>query len=130
MSERIDRELRIPASPDEVWAVVTTDGWLADQVMLELVPGGEARFVDGEAVRSGWVEEARPPTGSEGGRLAFWWAEDEEPASRVELVLDPEDEGCTRLRITETKPLDALDVIGIPLPGSGGASYGPAMVAA
>ncbi len=36
----------------------------------------------------------------------------------------------TRLRIVETRPLEVLDLVGIPLPGHGGARYGPALVAA
>jgi hypothetical protein len=34
------------------------------------------------------------------------------------------------LRVVETRPLHALDLVGIPLPGTGGAGYGPALVAA
>jgi hypothetical protein len=60
----------------------------------------------------------------------FWWSGDDELATRVELTLEPEGENATRLRVVESRPLDVLDVIGIPLPGSGGASHGPAMLAA
>src|ERR1700731_4774655 len=65
MTERIERELVLEASPSEVWHAVT-DGewlaeWLADEVSLELVPGGEAWFRFGETVRTGWVEEIAPP---------------------------------------------------------------------
>jgi len=137
MTEQIDRELVVPAAPEEVWAVVTADGWLAEEVSIELVPGGEARFTDRDRVRTGWVEEARPPFAGDGARLTFWWSDGDEPASRVELALEPEPDGATRLRIREARPLDVLDVVGIPLPGPGGAgygrggaSYGPAMVAA
>ena len=31
--------------------------WLADEVALELWPGGEASFRTGEVTRTGWVEE-------------------------------------------------------------------------
>ncbi|MBV9417461.1 MAG: hypothetical protein JO363_20920 [Solirubrobacterales bacterium] len=62
-------------------------------------------------------------------RLTFWWAVDDEPASRVELRIDAHG-GSTRLRVVETRPLDVLDLIGVPLPGAGGANYGPALVAA
>jgi hypothetical protein len=48
----------------------------------------------------------------------------------VELVLSPTDRGTTWLRIVETRPLEILDLVGIPLPGPGGAHYGPALVAA
>jgi len=132
MVDQIERELLLPASPEEVWNLVTAPGWLADDVVLELIPGGDAQFVSGEQVKDGWVEEAVAPGtgGGDAGRLAFWWAADGDPATRVELTLEPEGEASTRLRVIEARPLDALDVVGIPLPGSGGASYGPALLAA
>jgi uncharacterized protein YndB with AHSA1/START domain len=124
MTDRIERELWLPASPQEVWDAVTGDGWLADRVSLDLRPGGDAEFeTDGE-VRSGWVEDAAMPE-----RLSFWWAEDDEPASRVELRIQDQDNG-SRLRIVETRPLDRLDLVGVPLPGTGGVTFGPALVAA
>lgn len=130
MVDQIERELVLPASPEEVWEVVTASGWLADEVELDLTPGGDASFRTEDWERSGWVEEAVAPTGDEVGRLAFWWSEDGEAATRVELTLEPEPEhvAVTRVRVVEARPLEALDVAGIPLPGSGGASYGPAML--
>lgn len=125
MNERIERELWLPAPPEEVWEAVTGDGWLADRVSLELRVGGEARFESaGDRVRSGWVEEVSAPE-----RLSFWWSDDDEPASRVSLRIDAEGE-WSRLRIVETRPLEVLDLIGVPLRGAGGATYGPALVAA
>ena len=124
MTDRIERELWLPASPDDVWDAVTGDGWLADEVELELWPGGEASFRTADTVKTGWVEEATAPS-----RLAFWWAEDGEPATRVELTLH-EHEDEVRLRVVESRPLELLDLVGIPLPGSGGRTYGPALVAA
>ncbi len=124
MSEQIARELWLNATPEEVWAVITADGWLADEISLDLQPGGDASFRSDAAEKSGWVEEVRAPH-----RLCFWWTAGEEPATRVELTLQRAHEG-TRLRVVETRPLELLDVLGIPLPGAGGASYGPALVAA
>jgi uncharacterized protein YndB with AHSA1/START domain len=120
MTDQIERELVLPAPPEQVWEVIVGPGFLANDVDLDLSPGGEARF-DG---RTGWVEEA---LGAE--RLVFWWSADGEPASRVELTLEPEADGYTRLRVLEARPLEVLDVTGIPLPGSGGAQRGPAMLA-
>jgi uncharacterized protein YndB with AHSA1/START domain len=129
MTERIDRELVLPAPPDAVWQVITADGWLAESVELDLVPGGEARFITGDLERGGWVEEACPPEEqNEEARLVFWWSGDGEPASRVELRLDPQGEGATHLSVTESRPLEVLDVVGIPLPDSGGGSYGPSLL--
>ncbi len=132
MTDRIDRELVIRAPLEEVWKVITGDGWLAERVELDLAPGGEARFITRDSERAGWVEEARPPEeGSEAGALlVFWWSADGEPASRVELRLDPEGEGATRLSLTESRPLEVLDLVGIPLPESGGQSFGPSLVVA
>jgi uncharacterized protein YndB with AHSA1/START domain len=141
MTDRIQRELELNALPEAVWQAVTDPDWLADwladEVLLELWPGGEARFRIGAEIRTGWVEEVSPPRAGarddelgEAGRLAFWWAPDGEPASRVELQLIPLDGEATRLRVVETRPLEILDLIGVPLPGHGGSSYGPALVAA
>jgi uncharacterized protein YndB with AHSA1/START domain len=141
MTDRIQRELELNALPEAVWQAVTDPDWLADwladEVLLELWPGGEARFRIGAEIRTGWVEEVSPPRAGArddelgaAGRLAFWWATDGEPASRVELQLIPLDGEATRLRVVETRPLEILDLIGVPLPGHGGSSYGPALVAA
>lgn len=120
MTGRIERELELDASVEEVWDAVTSDGFIADEVVFDLRPGGEARFSE----KGGWVEEALAPV-----RLTFWWADGDEPASRVELTLDPLDGDRTRLRVIETRPLDRLDLVGIPLTRVGGASFGPALVA-
>jgi uncharacterized protein YndB with AHSA1/START domain len=134
MPERIERELLLETSPAAVWMAVTDSEWLAewlaDEVKLELQPGGEAWFRFGDETRTGWVEEITPPGSSGVGRLAFWWAVGSEPASRVELELTGDGDGPTRLRVTETRPLEVLDLVGLRLPGLGGGSYGPALVAA
>jgi uncharacterized protein YndB with AHSA1/START domain len=137
MTERIARELSLPASPIEVWRAVTDpdrlEEWLADEVILDLRPGGDAWFRVGEESKRGWVEEVSAPgleAGSGEGRLVFWWADGDEPASRVELAIAPLADGGTRVRVTEARPLDVLDLVGIPLPGASGSNFGPALVAA
>ncbi len=122
MTDRVQRDVVVPATPEQVWEVVTGDGWLADQVSLDLRPGGDASFLANGNERTGWVEEVR-----EHERLAFWWAADGEPAGRVELTLEPVSDGCTRVVVVETRPLEVLDLVGMPM--SGGSSYGPAMLA-
>lgn len=124
MTDRIERELWLEASPDEIWAAVTRDGWLADRVRLDLRPGGDAEFDSGERIKTGWIEDVSMPE-----RLTFWWACDGEPASRVELTIKQRADGSC-LRVVETRPLEVLDLVGVPLPGVGGATYGPALVAA
>ncbi len=93
MSERIERELVVEASAEEVWAAVTSAGWLADEVKFDLRPGGDAMFRSDTEVKTGWVEDVSEPE-----RLAFWWAVDGEPATRVELTLTEFGEQ-TRLRV-------------------------------
>ena len=51
--------------------------------------------------RTGFVEWADPPHG-----LAFWWSEEGEEATRVEIALEEVDEG-TRLTVVESRPLGA-----------------------
>jgi hypothetical protein len=132
MTDRIERELLLAARPDEVWDVVTGPGWLAEEVDLELYPGGDAQFRSSGSVKTGWVEEALAPdvTKERCGRLAFWWAAGKETATRVELTLEPAGERLTRLHVAETRPLELLDLIGTPLRGAGGQYFGPALVAA
>jgi hypothetical protein len=82
------------------------------------------------AVKTGWIEAVRRPDGQMNpGRLAFWWAENDEPATRVELTVEHFGDRGTRVRVTETRPLDVLDLVGMPLPGIGGQSFGPALLA-
>jgi uncharacterized protein YndB with AHSA1/START domain len=134
MNERVERQLELEADVKQAWQALTDPEWLArwlaDEVELEPWPGGAARFRNGESERSGWVEEVSPPGASPGrpARLTFWWTQDGEPASRVELTLTPAGEGLTSIRVVETRPLEILDLIGMPTRGAGGSSYGPALV--
>jgi uncharacterized protein YndB with AHSA1/START domain len=125
VTDRIERELVLDATPEQVWEAVTGRDWLAEEVQIDLRPGGDASFRAAAWSKQGWVEEARAPA-----RLAFWWSAEGEPATRVELTLEPEGEAATRLRVVEARPLELFDLLGVPLPGSGGASFGPALVAA
>jgi uncharacterized protein YndB with AHSA1/START domain len=132
MTDQIERELLLPAPPEDVWKVVTGPDWLAEDVRLELVPGGEATFSSDQGSKTGWIEEAVAPCSADGvaGRLAFWWASDGEPATRVELTLEPEGEELTRLRLVEARVQDVLDVLGIPLADGPPSTHGPAMLVA
>jgi uncharacterized protein YndB with AHSA1/START domain len=135
MSDRVERRVWLQASPDDVWDVITGADWLADEVRLDLRPGGDAEFRFGDSFKEGWIEEATQPSSEDGtGRLAFWWGFDGEAATRVEVTLEPatgwDGPDGTRLRIVETRPLDALDLVAIPLPGAGGTTYGPVLLAA
>jgi uncharacterized protein YndB with AHSA1/START domain len=99
MHKAVERELVVPETPEEVWHSLAEPAWLGKDASIELEPAGEVRA--GE--RSGFVEEADEPH-----RLVFWWsAPDDEESSRVELDLD-EVEGGTRVRVTESRPLEIL----------------------
>jgi uncharacterized protein YndB with AHSA1/START domain len=133
MPDLITRELDLPVAPGAVWQAITQpewlESWLAETVSIDLHPGGDARFVvDGEA-REGWVEDVRPPGDARSGVLTFWWQADGEPASRVSLQITPT-AGGTRLRVMEARPLEVLDLVGIPMRDSGHGSRGPSLVAA
>ncbi|MDQ6604973.1 MAG: hypothetical protein M3Z06_00325 [Actinomycetota bacterium] len=130
MTNRIERELLLEVPVPEVWEAVTAGEWLADEVILDLRPGGDATFRWSEQTKTGWIEEVCRPNGDgAAGRLAFWWAQDGEPATRVELTVAPDGDRAARIRVVETCPLDVLDLVGIPLPGIGGPSFGPALMA-
>ncbi len=132
MIDQVERELELDASVQEVWDAITSDGWLADEVELDLRPGGDASFRSTEGEKFGWVEHVSPPQEDAGGdaSLAFWWAADGEPATRVEVTISDTEDDATRLRVVESRPLERLDLVGVPLPGSDQGSFGPAMIAA
>ena len=93
MSERIERELWLPATPDAVW-----DGDHERRLAggpasaSSCVPAATPSSIPTARVRSGWVEDVSRARAAE-----FWWAVDDEPASRVELRIEERDAG-TRLR--------------------------------
>ncbi|HTU96985.1 MAG TPA: SRPBCC domain-containing protein [Solirubrobacteraceae bacterium] len=139
MTELIERELEVPCQPEHLWRALTDprwlESWLADAVDLELRPGGDAHFVVDGQTRDGWVEEVRPPVPGDGpgetGCLTFWWQAQDASPSRVCIELIPA-EGGTRIRVVEARPLDVLDLVGLPLPGQGHVGqhrFGPALVA-
>ncbi len=103
----IRKEIVLEATRDEVWAALTDpfelESWFANDVELELRPGGEAtfRWSNGES-RHATVTEVEP-----GERLAFEWDDEGE----VEFILDEDADG-TRLTVVETSPAwtTALDL--------------------
>lgn len=139
MRELIERELELPHQPQELWQALTQqewlESWLAEVVDLDLRPGGDARFVVGGESREGWVEEVLPPESGDRdratGRLTFWWQAQDGSPSRVCIELTGTD-GGTLIRVVEARPLDVLDLVGLPLPGYGHLGeqrFGPALVA-
>jgi uncharacterized protein YndB with AHSA1/START domain len=133
MIDSIARDVELETSPEAVWDAISDPErlreWLADEVALTPVPGGDASFVVDGQERTGWVEEVSPPDEAGAARLTFWWQAAGEPASRVTIELEAID-GGTCLRVQETRPLEVLDLVGMPMPGSGGQGGGPMLVAA
>ena len=103
----IRKEIVLPADREEVWAALTDprrlEDWFANDVELDLRPGGEARFSwgNGES-RTAIVTEVEPEE-----RLAFEW----DGEGEVEFMLDDDIDG-TRLTVVETSPAwtTALDL--------------------
>ena len=94
----IRKEIVLPATRDDVWDALTDaerlEDWFANDVELDLRPGGGAsfRWSNGEE-RHATVTEVEPER-----RLAFDW-EDE---GTVEFTLDDAD--GTRLVVVESSP--------------------------
>ena len=96
---QIEREIVVPAAPDEVWEALTDpeqlEEWFANDVELDAQPGGEGvfRWDDGEE-RHATVVEAEP-----GEKLVLDWDDE----GTVELTLEEVEEG-TRLVVRESTP--------------------------
>jgi uncharacterized protein YndB with AHSA1/START domain len=96
---KVEREVEFPAPPEEVWAALTEaerlEEWFANDVELDLRPGGEGvfRWTNGEERRA-IVEDVQPEE-----RFAIRW-EDE---GQVVFTLEPTEWG-TLVRIVESSP--------------------------
>jgi uncharacterized protein YndB with AHSA1/START domain len=99
----LNREITLPAAPEEVWDSLAEPAWLGEGAAIELHPAGEVRA--GE--RTGFVEQADEPR-----RLVFWWSRPAEDATRVEIELEDAD-GETVVRVAESRPLAMLDLRGV-----------------
>jgi uncharacterized protein YndB with AHSA1/START domain len=109
--ELVERRVRLPAPPEEVWAEVADPGrlsaWFGARVELDLRPGGRASFRWPDGTERGGVIEGVEP----GRLLAFRWAPFERladgtpvrrPSGRVEVALEPAPGGHTDLVVRET----------------------------
>ncbi len=93
MSEPVRREIEIEATPEEVWEALATEKareeWLGD-----------------EAERTVHVEREDPPH-----RIVWWWWREDEPATRVEVLVVAVPAGA-RVLVVESEtpafPLPAL----------------------
>ena len=94
----VTREIVLPLELDDAWEQVTElDEWLVSEADLCLEPGEEGTLLlPGGEERRAVVEGVEP-----GERLAFWWWSSEEPATHVELTLEPA-VGGTRVVVVES----------------------------
>jgi len=96
----VERETLVEASPDEVWEALTDEDrleeWLAPDVELDPVEGGEIAVRDGDDERQGIVE-----TMEEGERFAFTWSRPGEGESFVEFTIEGLP-GGSRVTVVET----------------------------
>ncbi len=107
--DTIEREITLPAAPDEVWPVLTHSDelsvWFGADVELDVRPGGRGvfRWADGTQ-RHVVVEEVEPTR-----KLAFRWMPFQRtptggivtvPSTRVEITLVAVSDG-TRVRVVE-----------------------------
>jgi uncharacterized protein YndB with AHSA1/START domain len=96
----VERETMVEASPEEVWEALTDEDrleeWMAPEVELDPVEGGEIAVRDGDDRRSGTVE-----TVEEEERFAFTWTRPGEGESFVEFTIEALP-GGTRVKVVET----------------------------
>jgi uncharacterized protein YndB with AHSA1/START domain len=96
----VERETLIEASPEEVWEALTDEDrleeWMAPEVELDPVEGGEIAVTDGDQRRTGTVE-----TVEEQERFAFTWTRPGEGESFVEFTIEALP-GGTRVTVVET----------------------------
>jgi uncharacterized protein YndB with AHSA1/START domain len=96
----VERETLVEASPEEVWEALTEEDrleeWLAPEVELDPVEGGEIAVRDGDGERAGTVE-----TIEEQERFAFTWSRPGEGESFVEFTIEALP-GGTRVTVVET----------------------------
>src|SRR5919197_2523674 len=96
----VERDTMVEASPEEVWEALTDEDrleeWLAPEVELDPVEGGEIAVRDGDDERNGTVE-----TLEENERFAFTWSRPGEGESFVEFTIEALP-GGSRVTVVET----------------------------
>jgi uncharacterized protein YndB with AHSA1/START domain len=96
----VERETLVEASPEEVWEALTDEDrlqeWMAPEVELDPVEGGEIAVRDGDERRSGTVETVDEPE-----RFAFTWSRPGVGESFVEFTIEALP-GGSRVTVVET----------------------------
>jgi uncharacterized protein YndB with AHSA1/START domain len=98
------RSVVLAADREAVWRAISSDdglaGWLAESAAVDVRPGGEGtvRFAGGHERR------VRVDAVEVGDSIAFRWSPDAMPEAetRVELRLDDEQDGTTRITVVES----------------------------
>jgi uncharacterized protein YndB with AHSA1/START domain len=102
----VERETMVEASPEEVWEALTDEDrleeWMAPDVELDPVEGGEIAIRDGDDQRNGTVE-----TVEENERFAFTWSRPGEGESFVEFTIEALP-GGSRVTVIETPTHSAV----------------------
>ena len=100
-SMTVRRELVLPVSPERAWAALTDPAclaeWFANEVELDLRPGGKGDFRWSDGAERHAVVEAVEPTRC----FRFQWSEPDGDETTVAFSLD-EVPGGTRLTVTES----------------------------
>ncbi len=96
----VERDTLVEATPEEVWEALTDEDrleeWMAPDVELDPVEGGEIAVRDGDDERAGTVE-----TVEENERFAFTWSRPDEGESFVEFTIEALP-GGSRVTVVET----------------------------
>lgn len=96
----VERDTLVEATPEEVWEALTDEDrleeWMAPDVELDPVEGGEIAVRDGDDERAGTVE-----TVEENERFAFTWSRPGEGESFVEFTIEALP-GGSRVTVVET----------------------------
>src|SRR5262245_31767943 len=100
MAPWVERETLVEASPEEGWEALTEEDrleeWLAPDVKLDPVEGGEIAVRDGDDERNGTVE-----TMEENERFAFTWSRPGQGETFVEFRIEALP-GGSRVTVVET----------------------------
>ena len=109
----VERETLVEASPEEVWEALTDEDrleeWMAPDVELDPVEGGEIAVRDGADQRNGTVQ-----TVEEHERFAFTWSRPGESESFVEFTIEALP-GGSRVTVVET-PLHSTGTSAVTAP--------------
>ena len=124
----IERQVALPTDVERAWDLLTSaeelERWLGAEVDLRPTPGAAGLVVDDDGTRRRLVVDEVVP----GQRLTWHWAVEEAggavgAVSRVALTLTPEEDGGTRLVVTEEPLEQAAAPVAQASASAGGAAW-------